>query len=125
MSDVTKAALDAAIAAHVADEYDGDMVTAWVVVTETTTLGMLDEGEGSMAVSYTHLDVYKRQVVEHRTGVWFGECWPCLLSGSVFVFGEHSGGIGMLGVHVPPPLDCSALMLFGHAAMVQQKQPHG
>lgn len=50
MSDVTKAALDAAIAAHVADEYDGDMVTAWVVVTETTTLGMLDEGEGSMVI---------------------------------------------------------------------------
>lgn len=50
MSDTTKAALDAAIAAHVADEYEGDMVTAWVIVTETTTLGMLDEGEGSMVV---------------------------------------------------------------------------
>ena len=50
MSDATKAALDAAITAHVADEYDGDMVTAWVIVTETTTLDMLDEGEGAMVI---------------------------------------------------------------------------
>lgn len=50
MSDTTKTALDAAIAAHVADEYDGDMVTAWVVITETTTLEMLDSGDGSMVI---------------------------------------------------------------------------
>ena len=50
MSADTKAALDAAITAHVADEYDGDMVTAWVIVTETTTLDMLDEGEGAMVI---------------------------------------------------------------------------
>lgn len=50
MSADTLAALDAAIAAHVADEYDGDMVTGWVVVTETTTIDMLDSGEGSMVI---------------------------------------------------------------------------
>lgn len=50
MSTDTRAALDAAIAAHVSDEYDGDMVTGWVVVTETTTIDMLDEGEGSMVI---------------------------------------------------------------------------
>lgn len=50
MSEQTKAALDTAIAAHVADEYEGDMVTAWVVATETTSIGMLDAGEGSMVI---------------------------------------------------------------------------
>lgn len=50
LCEATKTALDAAIAAHVADEYDGDMVTAWVVVTETTTIGMLDAGEGAMVI---------------------------------------------------------------------------
>ena len=50
MSEVTKAALDAALTAHVADEYEGDMVTAWVIVTETTSLDMLDAGEGSMVI---------------------------------------------------------------------------
>lgn len=51
MSESTKAALDQAIAAHVADEYDGDMVTAWVIVTETTSIEMLDEGIGSMVIA--------------------------------------------------------------------------
>lgn len=50
MSEQTRAALDDAIAAHVAEEYDGDMVTAWVIVTETTSIGMLDAGEGSMVI---------------------------------------------------------------------------
>ena len=50
MSAETRAALDAAIAAHVADECDGDMVTDWVVVTETTTIDMLDSGDGSMVI---------------------------------------------------------------------------
>ena len=50
MSEVTKAALDAALTAHVADEYEGDMVAAWVIVTETTTLDMLNEGEGAMVI---------------------------------------------------------------------------
>lgn len=51
MSEATKAALDAAISAHVADEYDGDMVTAWVIVTETTTLDALSEGVGAMVIA--------------------------------------------------------------------------
>lgn len=50
MSDATKTALHDAIADHIADEYVGDMVTAWVVVTETTTLDMLNSGEGSMVI---------------------------------------------------------------------------
>lgn len=50
MSEQTKTALDAAIAAHVADEYEGDMVTAWVCVTETTTLDILNEGGGTMVI---------------------------------------------------------------------------
>ena len=50
MSETTQAALDQAIAAHVADEYDGDMVTGWVLVTETTTIDMLDSGEGAMVI---------------------------------------------------------------------------
>lgn len=50
MSETTQAALDQAIAAHVADEYDGDMVTGWVLVTETTTIDMLDSGEGAMGI---------------------------------------------------------------------------
>lgn len=55
MSDTTRATLDAAIAAHVADEYDGDMVTAWVVVTETTSIDLLDNNEGSMVVEQRSL----------------------------------------------------------------------
>lgn len=50
MSEQTRTALDHAIAAHVADEYDGDMVTGWVLVTETTTIDMLDSGEGAMVI---------------------------------------------------------------------------
>lgn len=50
MSDATKQALDAAIATHVADEYDGDMVAGWVLVTETSNLHMLEDGTGSMVV---------------------------------------------------------------------------
>jgi hypothetical protein len=42
MSAETKAALDAAIAAHVADECHGDMAGAWVVVAETTSLDEID-----------------------------------------------------------------------------------
>lgn len=50
MSEQTKQALEAAIAAHVADEYFGDMVSAWVIVAETTSIEMLDDGAGSMVV---------------------------------------------------------------------------
>lgn len=47
MSDVTFAALEDAIAAHVADECDDDMTAGWVVVAETTNLGELDDGVSS------------------------------------------------------------------------------
>jgi len=42
MSAETKANLDAAIAAHIADECEGDLTGAWVVVTETTSLAEMD-----------------------------------------------------------------------------------
>jgi hypothetical protein len=45
MSAETKAALEAAIEAHVADECDGDLAGAWVLVTETTTLAEMDEDD--------------------------------------------------------------------------------
>ena len=50
MSADTLASLEGAIAEHIADEYDGDMVTAWVVVTETTSISMLNAGVGSMVI---------------------------------------------------------------------------
>lgn len=42
MSAETKATLEAALEAHVADECDGDMVGAWVALAETTTLDDMD-----------------------------------------------------------------------------------
>lgn len=43
MSVETKAVLDAAIAAHVADECDGEMVTGWVLQTCGTRADYVDE----------------------------------------------------------------------------------
>lgn len=43
MSTDTKAALEAAIEAHVADECEGDLAGAWVLLAETTTLQNLDD----------------------------------------------------------------------------------
>lgn len=51
MSVETKTALEAAISAHIADEYEGDIVTGWVIVTEVTSLEMLDQGESAMIVA--------------------------------------------------------------------------
>lgn len=45
MSDTTKTALEAAIEAHIADECDGDLTGAWVVVAETTTLTDMDNDD--------------------------------------------------------------------------------
>ena len=50
MSEQTKTALEAAIAAHIADECDGDHSTAWVVVTDTTSLDDIDTGRSSMYI---------------------------------------------------------------------------
>lgn len=43
VSEQTKAALEAAITAHIADECDGDLATAWVVIAETTNLEEIDD----------------------------------------------------------------------------------
>lgn len=51
MSEQTRAALADAIAAHVADETDGDAATAWLVLAETTSLAEWADGTSSMHVS--------------------------------------------------------------------------
>ncbi len=50
MSESTMTTLSEAISAHIADEYEGDIVTGWVIVTETTSIDMLDSGEGAMVI---------------------------------------------------------------------------
>lgn len=50
MSEQTKAALDAAIATHIADELDGDFATAWVILAETTTLEQMDDNRSSFYI---------------------------------------------------------------------------
>lgn len=47
MSDSTKVALAEAISAHIADESDGDITGAWVVVVETTSLADMDDDRSS------------------------------------------------------------------------------
>jgi hypothetical protein len=49
VSDQTKAALELALEAHIADECDGDMTGAWVFLAETTTA---DEMDMSQSVFY-------------------------------------------------------------------------
>lgn len=44
MSDETKARLAEAIAAHVADESDGDLAGGWVMIAECLTLSDVEEG---------------------------------------------------------------------------------
>lgn len=44
MSDQTKAALDAAVAAHVADTGDGDLVTDWALIAATTSVENIGTG---------------------------------------------------------------------------------
>ena len=50
MSEQTKAALDAAIAAHIADECEGDHATAWVVVADTTSLDDIETGRTTLYI---------------------------------------------------------------------------
>jgi len=50
MSEQTKAALDAALSAHIADECDGDLVGAWVIVAECTTIDTLDSNDSEFYV---------------------------------------------------------------------------
>lgn len=47
MSDATKAALEEAISAHVADECDGDMTGAWVILAESTSLDDIENDVSS------------------------------------------------------------------------------
>lgn len=47
MSVETHAQLEAAIEAHIANECDGDITGAWVILAETTTLTELDTDESS------------------------------------------------------------------------------
>lgn len=47
MSAETKSALESAIAAHIADANEGDIIGAWVVVVETTSLAEMDDDRSS------------------------------------------------------------------------------
>ena len=44
MSDATKAALEVALAAHIADQCDGDMVTDWALVAGTSAMENIGTG---------------------------------------------------------------------------------
>ena len=44
MSAETKAALEAALAAHIADQCNGDLVTDWALVAATSTLDAIGTG---------------------------------------------------------------------------------
>lgn len=50
MSEATKQALEDAIAAHVADECDGDMSTSWLIIAETTSLEEMDDNRSSFYI---------------------------------------------------------------------------
>lgn len=50
MSEQTKQALEAAVAAHVAEETDGDLATAWVIIAETTSLEEMDDNRSSFYI---------------------------------------------------------------------------
>lgn len=50
MSEQTSAARDAAISAHIADEHDGDLTGAWVLVTETTNMDEYDDDRTSFTI---------------------------------------------------------------------------
>lgn len=51
MSDQTRANLEQALAAHVADECDGDMAGAYVIVTETTTFADAEADDSVFYIS--------------------------------------------------------------------------
>ncbi|MFN4000879.1 hypothetical protein [Microcella sp.] len=44
MSDKTKAALEAALSAHIADQTDGDIVTDWALVAATSSIESIGTG---------------------------------------------------------------------------------
>ena len=63
-------------------------------------------------------------VVEDWPWVWLGERWTWCFGGALLVLSEHSCGVGVIGMQVQPPLDRSALMSLGHAAVLEQQEPH-
>lgn len=65
MSDQTKAALDAAIAAHVADTGDGAIVTDWALVAATSSI----ENIGTGTTAYL-LEGNDNQPVHVMTGLF-------------------------------------------------------
>lgn len=66
MSEQTKTALDAAVAAHIADECDGDIATAWVVIAETTNLEEIDDN-----MSAFYIDTRETQSLYTTDGLLF------------------------------------------------------
>ncbi len=71
MSDATKHALDAAIRAHIADEYDGALTASWVTVAEhvplegdseyTHVVDIIPDGQSSMTtLGLTHFTTQMR-----------------------------------------------------------------
>lgn len=71
MSEATKAALDAAIRAHIADEYEGSLTSSWVTICEriplegddeyTHVVDILPEGQSSMTtLGLTHFTTQMR-----------------------------------------------------------------
>lgn len=69
MSDQTKANLDAAIAAHVADTGDGSIVTDWALIAATTTVDNIGTG----TTSYL-LEGNDNQPVHVMTGLFRYAC---------------------------------------------------
>jgi hypothetical protein len=59
VSDQTKAAMDAAIAAHVADETAGDIIAGYVMQVTTTSVELMDEEKSG----------FIRFCAEHQTWV--------------------------------------------------------
>lgn len=66
MSDATKAALQDAIAAHVADECEGDAAGAWVVVAESTNV---TDMENDMSSWYIASRDYQSSIMTNRAAV--------------------------------------------------------
>ena len=73
MSEQTKSALDAAIRAHIEDEYDGALTSSWVAIAEriqldgdseyTHVVDILPEGQSSMTtIGLTHFTTQMRTI---------------------------------------------------------------
>ncbi len=65
MSDETRAALEAALAAHVADRCDGAIVTDWALIAATSSLDDIGTGRTSYFV-----EANERQPIHVMTGLF-------------------------------------------------------